>query len=114
MITTILVIFALPTLITFAIIVMSFLLKSKKSEAVWWRLQMLIAYDQLVNTYFKGWADESISSRAYRRSVNCIEPKSKFLEKLINSIFFWEPDHCKNAYESEQLRSQLPPELRGD
>jgi hypothetical protein len=36
------------------------------------------------------------------------------MQKIINTIFFWEPDHCKRSYESEMVRSQLPPSMRGD
>ena len=31
---------------------------------------------------------------------------------LVNHIFFWQENHCKEAYESEAQRSHLPPELR--
>ena len=77
---------------------------SKRSE------QIPIAVDQLINTICGGWADETISSRAYRMQ----EKSSKFvkLRKLIDSLFFWQTNHCRSAYESEKNRRQLPPELR--
>ena len=66
--------------------------------------QVLIALDQLANAICGGWADETLSSRAYRESPR--------VEKFINALFFWDKDHCYESYVSEQLRTQLPPELR--
>ena len=72
--------------------------------------QIPIAIDQLVNTIFGGWADETISSRAYRMQ----EKSGKFakLRKLIDSLFRRQKDHCRTAYESEMQRRHLPPEMR--
>lgn len=66
--------------------------------------EVWIAIDQLANALFKGWADETISSRAHRELPTA--------EKVINAIFFWQKEHCKGAYESEKARKHLPPELR--
>lgn len=55
-----------------------------------------------------GWADETISSRAYRKSLK----GDRYFMDVIDSIFFWHPDHCQKSYESEKIRNQLPPELR--
>ncbi len=65
--------------------------------------QILIAIDQLGNTLLGGWADETLSSKAYRTN-------SKW-QKVINAIFF-DPDHCRHAYMSEIDRQQLPPAFR--
>jgi NADH:ubiquinone oxidoreductase subunit H len=68
--------------------------------------QNLLALDQLANTlFFGGWADETMSARCYRE-------KRKILMFIINLIFFFQPQHCKKAYESEILRLQLPKEYR--
>ena len=74
--------------------------------------QIPIAIDQLINTLFGGWADETISSRAYRMQGK----SSKFakLRKLIDWLFFWQKNHCESAYLSEKNRLQCPPELRGE
>lgn len=70
--------------------------------------QILIALDQLINTLFGGWADETLSSRAYRQSIKGNDrPRA-----IIDALFFWQPQHCRGAYESEQRRLQQPPELR--
>lgn len=74
--------------------------------------QIPIAVDQFVNTLFGGWADETISSAAWRKRH---EGKGwAFLRALIDTLFFWQADHCKTAYESERNRLQCPPELRGE
>lgn len=71
--------------------------------------QIAVALDQLVNTVFGGYADETISSRSHRAYV---AGKRKWTRNVINAMFFWQKDHCKEAYESEMDRSQLPPEMR--
>lgn len=67
-------------------------------------LQVLIAFDQLVNTLLGGWADETLSSRAHRTS-----PK---IAKAIDILFWFDKNHCEGSYLMEQRRSQMPPELR--
>ena len=53
--------------------------KSKRS----WGIAVLISLDQLVNTIFLGYPDETISSRAFREDI-------KWLESLINALFFFD------------------------
>lgn len=71
--------------------------------------QIAVALDQLVNALFAGFADETLSSRAYRLSVErgCHWPK-----RIIDLIFFWQSEHCKTAYESELERAHLRPKMR--
>ena len=74
--------------------------------------QTLIAFDQLLNTLlFGGWADETMSSAAWR-----MEQQGYFWGKLvrpfIDGILFFDKDHCRTSYESELTRNQLPPEER--
>lgn len=70
--------------------------------------QFLIALDQLLNTliWLKGdgfgYADESLSARAWR-----LRDRSKAWRR-IDAIFFWDPEHCKSSYEAELLRRHLP------
>ena len=72
--------------------------------------QIPIAIDQLINTLFGGWADETISSVAWRKRH---EGKGwAILRRVIDTLFFWQTNHCRTAYESEKNRRQLPPELR--
>jgi hypothetical protein len=75
-----------------------------------WLEQVLIAFDQLINAMIGGWADETLSSVAYRMELQ--GARAAPLRKLIDRIFFWQPEHCKQAYESERIRSQASPETR--
>lgn len=71
--------------------------------------QILIAIDQLINTLFGGFADETLSSRAYRLEL---ERGRTWSRKLIDTLLWFDKDHCKESYESEVLRRQLPPSMR--
>lgn len=70
---------------------------------------ILIGIDQLINTIIKGDPDETISSRAWRSYA---DGSLKWPKILIDFIFFWEKDHCYNAYLSEVNRTQLDEEIR--
>ena len=72
-----------------------------------WLKQTLIAIDQLINALAGGWADETLSSRAWR-----LRHKRPWLYKTIDWLFWWDPNHCEQSYASEQQRYQLPPEFR--
>jgi len=68
----------------------------------------LIAIDQLINTLIwirnDGWGapDETLSARAWRLRGR----SHAYL--WINRLFFWEENHCLNAYKAEVDRKQLP------
>lgn len=74
-------------------------------------LRVGIAFDQLANAVANGFPDEVFSSRCYRWAQS-----TKWYYKVpyyvVNGIFFWQKNHCKMAYESEQQRKHMPPELR--
>ena len=73
--------------------------------------QLLIAVDQLFNAIFGGWADETMSSRLYR-----LDTDGRFwgilLRPVVDFIFYFEPNHCYQAFLSERDGTQEPPELR--
>jgi len=71
--------------------------------------QLLIAIDQTINAALLGWADETLSSRCYRLSR---DGKRQWPRVIIDRIFFWQLEHCKQSYESERKRLHLPPEFR--
>lgn len=71
--------------------------------------QVLIALDQLVNTLFKGWADETLSSRAWRHYV---KGDYKWPKRLIDGLLWFDKNHCENSYLSEIKRMQVKPEMR--
>lgn len=79
-------------------------------------IQFLLAVDQLLNTliYAKGegfgMADESISARSWR--LRYTGRNWLYAHKVIDFLFFWQDQHCKTAYISEQLKKQLPKEYR--
>lgn len=88
-----------------------------------WFVQLFIAVDQLLNvlvTPLTGgvWADETMSSRAYRMWVKG-RLWGKFWMPVIDKLFFWQEvapglkGHCHQAYEREKKRTGLPPEMRG-
>ncbi|WP_027188071.1 hypothetical protein [Desulfovibrio cuneatus] len=70
---------------------------------------LLIAIDQLFNTLLGGWPDETLSSRAWRWEKN---GKRSWPRRVIDSLFFFDPNHCKASFENERLGRQLPPEMR--
>ena len=71
--------------------------------------QFLIALDQLANTLAGGYADETLSARAHRVAE---EGGPAWPQRLINGLFFWEQQHCLQAYRSEVERRQLPSRYR--
>ena len=69
--------------------------------------QFLIALDQLLNALLGGYADETLSARAWRT-----EQDGKFFGKifrpLIDTLLFFDSQHCYKSYLSEKHRKQFP------
>lgn len=87
-------------------------------DARHWLLQLLIALDQLANVLITpldggAWADETLSSRAWRME-RAGKPWGQLLRPVIDTLFWWDRDHCRTSYESELWARQLPPEARGE
>lgn len=80
-----------------------------KNNTSRWLLDF-VAIDQLINTCIGGYADETLSSRAHRRQLRG-KPSVAY---IIDHIFFWQTNHCQEAYESELNRMQYPPAMRGE
>lgn len=76
-------------------------------------IQNLIAIDQLANTILGGYADETLSSRAWRaeRDKKAI---GIIMRPFIDFVFnlFGDKDHCYTSYISERDSNHLPPEFR--
>ena len=72
---------------------------------LFWINQLLIAFDQFLNALLFGWADETLSARAWRTRL---KPLPRIFVPVINTIFFWQKNHCKESFESEQQMKQLP------
>lgn len=79
-----------------------------------WCYHVSIAIDQLFNALTGGGADETLSSRTYRRAMlTQSKPKKRWLVlyRVINGLFF-DKNHCKEAYESELSRKQYPDDFQ--
>lgn len=72
--------------------------------------QVMVAVDQLINTFLGGWADETLSARAWRHKL---DGSRSWPAWVIDHLFFWQKDHCRTAWQSELDRAHLPPSLRG-
>lgn len=72
--------------------------------------QVAVAFDQFVNACFGGWADETLSCRAWRQREK--KRRWKIMRRVIDALFFWQKDHCRQAFESELNRRHFPPEMR--
>jgi hypothetical protein len=70
---------------------------------------VLIAIDQLINTLIGGYPDETLSSHAYRMDMKGIR---KWPRKLIDTLLFFDKNHCEDSFTSERIGRQLPPECR--
>ena len=75
-----------------------------------WIKQNLIAFDQLINSWLGGWADETISARSWRLGRN--GGGWHYARIAIDALFFFEKQHCFNAYLSEYDRRQIAAEYR--
>lgn len=89
-----------------------------------WFVQLFIAVDQLLNVLItpfskSAWADETLSSRAYRAWAHN-KVFGKIFMPVIDVLFFWQEirpgaiGHCHQAYLRERERVGLPPEMRKD
>lgn len=72
--------------------------------------QILIAIDQFVNACLGGWADETLSCRAWRQREK--KRRWKIMRRVIDALFFMQKEHCRQAFESEKNRRHFPPEMR--
>ena len=66
----------------------------------------IIALDQLLNAMLGGYADETLSSRAYRLSR--VKRRWRVVCRMIDGMFWWQAGHCKKAYEMEVQRRHFP------
>lgn len=54
---------------------------------------------QLLNVVlFNGSPDETVSGRAYRQGVLQLDSGWAKRRRLINRLFWWQPDHCHNSH----------------
>lgn len=74
-------------------------------------VQLLVALDQLLNALLLGYADETLSSRAYRADRDG-KVFGLFFRPLIDTVFFFQKNHCHQAYLEEVHRRQYPKHFR--
>ena len=74
--------------------------------------RILVALDQLINALIGGWPDETLSANAHRMRAKK-QPYWGWLAGFIDTLFFWQKDHCFKAHMAERERRQLPDEYRG-
>lgn len=85
-------------------------------------VQLFIACDQLLNVLLtlltsKAWADETLSSRAWRAETRGLL-LGRASRPVIDLLFSWQridppaTGHCHQAYLRERDRAGLPPEFR--
>lgn len=67
-------------------------------------MRVAIAFDQLANTVRGGQPDETLSAWAHRLHL---KGRSGW-RNLINGLFWWQEDHCRDAHINEAGRKHLP------
>lgn len=68
--------------------------------------QVAIAIDQVFNTLLGGFADETLSARAWRLADK--KRRWAVIRRCIDGLFFWQDEHCFNSYLNELTRKHLP------
>ena len=73
-----------------------------------------VAADQAVNAVFLGYPDETLSSRLHRLAILTDKPRRTALvgRRIVNAIFFWQEDHCREAYRHEKQKAHFPGSLK--
>lgn len=66
---------------------------------------ILIAVDQLFAAIICKCPDATLSAFAYLWDV---KGKRSWPRRIIDGMFFWEKNHCRESYESELNQSQYP------
>lgn len=73
-------------------------------------VNLAVAFDQLVNALLLGFPDETLSSRAYRTEQDR-KILGMILRPVIDTVLWFDPNHCKKSYESELDGKQRPRQL---
>lgn len=74
-------------------------------------LSLAVAIDQLANALLLGSPDETLSSRAYRADRDG-KAFGRIFRPMIDTLFFWQDQHCYDAYLAEVHRRQYPNSFR--
>lgn len=66
--------------------------------------RLLVSIDQFFNVLLlNGSEDHTISGRVGYKALTTKKRGWLIAEKVINTLFFFEPDHCRNAIEYDEL-----------
>lgn len=69
-------------------------------------MRVLLVIDQLLNVlYFNGSQDHTISGRVGYKSISTQKWYWVALHKFIDTLFFFDPDHCINSIEKDEYRN---------
>lgn len=68
---------------------------------------ILIAIDQLLNALLGGAPDETLSSRAHR-AREAGKPGWRHVARIIDTLLWFDREHCRTSYEAECARRHLP------
>jgi len=67
-------------------------------------MRVLIAFDQFFNVLvFNGRPDHTISGRVGYFAIKG-EKWALYWEKIINTLFFWQADHCRKSIEWDEMK----------
>lgn len=80
------------------------------NATIFYLLQILLWIDQGFNVLLGGYADETLQSRAYR-AWRGDKIFGRIFKPLIDTLFFWEDNHCRIAYVAEIEKRQFPPDF---
>lgn len=77
--------------------------------------QFALSIDQTVNCFVSvfvggGWADETFSARCWRECKTSSNWNAA--RRVVDALFWFDPQHCFASYISEFERKQLPREYR--
>lgn len=72
--------------------------------------QVAIAFDQLIGTLFGGMTDETMSAVCWRKGKTSTIWNATRI--IVDTLFWFDPQHCFQSYISEFERRQLPEEYR--
>jgi len=85
------------------------LLKSLKRGVLRRVMAVLIALDNLVAAVIWGYPGLTISAQFYRWELH---GKRSWPRKLVDLIFWFDPDHCRVSYENEANNMRVPRDMR--
>lgn len=80
-----------------------------KNQVLHWLKQVLVAFDQFLNSLIGGWADETFSARCWRLRDHPVWGR---LRLVVDALLFFDKNHCEESHKSEVLRLQSPPATR--